>query len=91
MINIHNNKFLDMYATLTDNGVRFYYSNDDLYLGEVTKLDLDDNNKLEMQIEFNDTHIIEIEDFLNNHTKENINYYDWEGVRLFDDLLKEAQ
>ena len=91
MINNHDNKFLDMYSTLTDNGVRFYYSNDDMCLCEVTSLQLTEDNKLEMQIEFNNMHIVEIEEFLNNHTKENINYYDWESVRQFDDLLKDAQ
>lgn len=89
MGNNYSERFLDMYTTLSDNGVRFYYSDDDLYLGEVTKLDIRLDNKLEMQIEFNETHIIEIEDFLKNHSKENINYYDWENVRLFDDILKE--
>lgn len=91
MINNSDNKFLDIYTTLIDNGVRFYYSDGDMYLGEVTSLEITDDNKLEMQIEFNEIYIIEIEDFLHNHSKENINYYDWESVRLFDDLLKEAQ
>lgn len=86
---IDNNKFLDMYTVLIDNGVRFYYSDNDMYLGEVTSLAITEDNKLEMQIEFDEMHIIEIEDFLHNHTKENINYYDWESVRLFDYLLKE--
>lgn len=90
MISNNNNKFLDMYTVLIDNGVRFYYSDDDMYLGEVTSLEITEDNKLEMQIEFNEIYTIEIEDFLHNHTKENINYYDWESVRLFDDLLKEA-
>lgn len=85
----YSDRFLDMYTTLVDNGVRFYYSDNDLYLGEVTKLDIRLDNKLEMQIEFNETHIVEIEDFLHNHSKENINYYDWENVRIFDDILKE--
>lgn len=91
MMDNNENSFLSMYTSLTDNGVRFYYSDDDMYLGEVTELKLTESNTLEMQIEFNDIHIIEIEDFLHNHTKENINYYDWENVRLFDDLLKDAQ
>ncbi|MGL5086166.1 MAG: hypothetical protein ACRC68_10715 [Clostridium sp.] len=91
MIDNNDNNFFSVYTSLTDNGVRFYYSDGEMYLGEVTELKLTDDNKLEMQIEFNEIYIIEIEEFLNNHTKENINYYDWESVRLFDDLLKDAQ
>ena len=91
MIDNYNNKFLDAYSNLIDNGVRFYYSDGDMYLGEVTSLSLTVDNKLEMQIEFDEVHIVEIEDFLSNHSKENINYHDWESVRLFDNLLKEAQ
>ncbi|MGL5351748.1 MAG: hypothetical protein ACRDA5_00335 [Clostridium sp.] len=91
MMGNSENNFLSMYTNLTDNGVRFYYSDDDMYLGEVTALQLTEDNKLEMQIEFNEIYIIEIEEFLHNHTKENINYYDWECVRMFDDLLKDAQ
>ncbi|MEG0857820.1 MAG: hypothetical protein RSG52_15245 [Terrisporobacter sp.] len=86
---INSSKFLDSYISLVDNGVRFYYSDENMYLGEVTSLDIIEDSKLEMQIEFNETHIIEIEDFLQNHTKENITYHDWENVRIFDDLLKE--
>ena len=91
MVDNYKNKFLDVYNELIDNGVRFYYSDGDMYLGEVTSLEITEDNKLEMQIEFNEIYIIEIEDFLYNHSKENINYYDWESVRLFDDLLKEVQ
>lgn len=86
---INKDKFLDMYTDLVDNGVRFYYSDEDMYLGEITNLDIIEDNKLEMQIESNETHIIEIDDFLHNHTKEGISYHDWENVRIFDDLLKE--
>lgn len=86
---INKSEFLDMYTGLVDNGVRFYYSDEDMYLGEVTNLDNLEDNKLEMQIEFNEIHIIEVEDFIHNHTKENITYHDWESIRLFDELLKE--
>lgn len=86
---INNDKFLEIYSSLVDNGVRFYYSDEDLYLGEVTSLDIVEDSKLEMEIDFNDTHIVGIEDFLENHTKGNITYHDWESIRIFDELLKE--
>lgn len=87
----YNNKFLDVYNELIDNGVRFYYSDGDMYLGEVTSLDITSDNKLEMEIEFNEIFIVEIDEFLHNHSKENVNYHHWESIRLFDNLLKEGQ
>lgn len=87
----YNNKFLDVYNELIDSGVRFYYSDGDMYLGEVTSINLTSNNKLEMQIEFNEIFIVEIDEFLHNHSKENINYHHWETIRLFDNILKEWQ
>lgn len=88
---IDNNEFLEVYNTLIDNGVRFYYSDEDMYLGEITSLELTSDNKLEMEIEFNEIFIVEIDEFLYNHSKENVNYHNWESIRLFDNLLKEEQ
>ena len=88
---IDNNEFLEVYNTLIDNGVRFYYSDEDMYLGEITSLELTSDNKLEMEIEFNEIFIVEIDEFLYNHSKENVNYHNWESIRLFDNLLKNGQ
>lgn len=88
---IDNNEFLEVYNTLIDNGVRFYYSDEDMYLGEITSLELTSDNKLEMEIEFNEIFIVEIDEFLYNHSKENVNYHNWESIRLFDNLLKDGQ
>lgn len=84
---VDNNEFLEVYNTLIDNGVRFYYSDEDMYLGEITSLELTSDNKLEMEIEFNEIFIVEIDEFLHNHSKENVNYHNWESIRLFDNLL----
>ena len=55
-------ELMDIYETLVDAGVTFYYEDEEIFT-------------------------VEVKDFINNHSKEGMNYHCFETVRKFDKLL----
>ena len=80
-------EILELYETLIENGVVFYYGSESIATGEVTNFNVINNN---IEIELNDfeTYAISIEDFIENHSKEGANYHTWSEIRNFDNKIR---
>ncbi|MDY6227614.1 MAG: hypothetical protein SPH93_08115 [Clostridium sp.] len=80
-------EILELYETLIDNGVTFYYGSESIPTGEVTKFDILEDKRI--QIELNDFEVyeIDIDDFIEYHSKEGSNYHTWPDIRKFDTKL----
>ena len=60
-------EILELYETLIDNGVTFYYGSESIPTAEVTKFDILEDKRI--QIELNDFEVyeIDIDDFIEYH------------------------
>lgn len=79
----------EVYDTLIELGVVFYYGGENFQQGEITDIEFREDNVI--KLELNDYEILEIhiDDFIENHSKEGNNYHTWHLSRGFDNLLSE--
>lgn len=84
-------KLIDLFNRLTASGVIFYYGDDEVEFGEVTKICDINNEFITIEIEEEIIKDISMENFKVFHSKENINLYDWVEVREFDRLIEEVE
>lgn len=97
MIEDLKEEILETYESLVDNGVVFYYGSETIETGEITNFnitidnDFENDNKINVEIELNDfeTYEITIDDFIEYHSKEGVNYHTWPDVRKLDKNLSE--
>ena len=68
-------KLMESYDTLVELGVIFHYGSEEIEQGEITSIEF-------TEVEVN------LEDFIENHTKEGNNYHTWNVSREFDNLLE---
>ena len=80
-------EILELYETLIDNGVTFYYGSESIPTGEVTRFDILEDNRIEIELNDFEIYEIEINDFIENHSKEGANYHTWPDIRKFDNKL----
>lgn len=80
-------EILELYETLIENGVTFYYGSESIPTGEVTKFDILEDSKLEIELEGFETYEVDIDDFIEYHSKEGVNYHTWPDCRKFDAKL----
>lgn len=84
-------KIIDLYESLTDSGVVFYYGDDEIDFGEITSIINCDSEFIDIEIDEKLTKKVSLDDFKIYHFKENINLYDWADVREFDRLIDEIE
>lgn len=77
-------EILELYDTLIENGVTFYYGSESIPTGEVTKFNIIEDSKVEIELNDFETYEIDIYDFIENHSKEGANYHTWPDIRNFD-------
>lgn len=82
---IMEEKFRDLLA----NGVKFYYQDPNIDFSEITDIVLLDDEFLKIELNSKDKYKISINKFKNYHSKDNLNYYNWQEIREFDSLLNE--
>ncbi|GAB6168680.1 hypothetical protein JCM1393_11400 [Clostridium carnis] len=82
-------EILELYNILVENGVIFYYGSESIATGEITNLNINDNGTVIIEINSFENYEIDIEDFIENHSKEGVNYHSWQYVRAFDNKLIE--
>jgi len=80
-------EIIELYETLVDNGVTFYYGSESIPTGEVTKFDLLNGEIIEIELDDFETYEINIDDFIEHHSKEGANYHTWPDCRKFDNKL----
>ena len=82
-------EILELYETLIENGVNFYYGSETISTGEVTKFDILEDNIIEIELDDYETYQIDIDDFIEYHSKEGANYHTWPDIRKFDNKISE--
>lgn len=82
-------KIIELYTTLVELGVVFYYGNEIIPIGEITDIEFMDNEEVRILLNEFEEYIINIEDFQENHYKTGVNYHSWEAARVFDCLISE--
>ncbi|MDV4152348.1 hypothetical protein R0131_16095 [Clostridium sp. AL.422] len=82
-------EIIELYETLVDNGVAFYYGSESISTGEVTRFDILEDNIIEIELDDYETYEINIDDFIEYHSKEGANYHTWPDIRKFDNKLYE--
>lgn len=81
-------RIIDLYISLTESGVRFYYEDDTNPFSEIKELNSCDEEYIEFTTDEENQVKVYLEDFRIYHSKENINLYDWVELREFDRLLE---
>jgi len=84
-----SDRIIDLYISLTESGVRFYYEDDTNPFSEIKELNSCDEEYIEFTTYEENQVKVSLEDFRTYHSKENINLYDWVEIREFDSLLEE--
>ena len=79
---------LELFEALVDNSIIFYYGSESIPTGEITKFNILNNN-IEIQIDDFETYEVNIDEFIEYHSKEGANYHTWPDIRKFDKKLEE--
>ncbi len=82
-------RIIDLYISLTESGVRFYYEDDTNSFSEIKELNSCDEEYIEFTTYEENQVKVSLENFRICHSKENINLYDWVEIREFDRVLEE--
>lgn len=82
------NEIKELFTTLFESGVRFYYGDEDYEPGEITSINDYKDGYLYITLDEERDAQISLEDFRVYHSKENINLYDWVNVREFDRMIE---
>lgn len=80
-------EILDLYETLIENGVIFYYGSESIPAGEITRFSILENEIIEIELDELETYEIDIDNFIECHCKEGANYHTWPDIRKFDTKL----
>ena len=90
MILLENLKeeILELYEILIENGIVFYYGSETISTGEVTRFDILEDNIIEIELDDYETYQIDIDDFIEYHSKEGANYHTWSEIRNFDNKIR---
>ena len=71
-------ELIEIYETLVD---------EEISHGEVTSLTFNEDDTVDIELDESENFTVEVKDFINNHSKEGMNYHCFETVRKFDKLL----
>ena len=82
-------EIIELYETLVDNGVTFYYGSESIATGEVTRFNILSDEIIEIELDDFETYEINIDDFIEYHSKEGANYHTWPDIRKLDRKLDE--
>ena len=80
-------EILELYETLIDNGITFYYGSESIATGEITSLDILEDNIIKIELDEFQVYEISIDDFIEYHSKEGANYHTWPDIRNFDNKI----
>lgn len=82
-------EIIELYETLVDNGVTFYYGSESIATGEVTNFNILSEEIIEVELDGFETYEINIDNFIEYHSKEGANYHTWPDIRNFDKKIEE--
>lgn len=84
-------RIIELFNRLTASGVVFYYGDEEIEFGEITRIVQCNNDFITIEVGEELEKDVALEDFKTFHSKENINLYDWVEVREFDRLIEEIE
>ena len=79
----------EMYNSLIELGVIFYFGSNSVEHGEITNINFNEDDTIDIEIDEEFNYKISYEDFYENHSKEGSNYHTWALSREFDSLILE--
>lgn len=80
-------ELMELYESLVEAGVTLYYEDEEIAHGEVTSLTFNEDDTVDLELDESENFTVEIKSFVENHSKEGMNYHCFETVRKFDKLL----
>ena len=80
-------ELIESFDTLVELGVIFYYGNEEIEQGEITKIEFTEYDTVKLELDECTEVEVELQDFIENHSKEGNNYHTWNVSRQFDNLL----
>lgn len=81
-------EILELYETLIENGVIFYYGSESIAIGEITRFDILNNEIIEIELDEVEVYEVIIDNFIEYHSKEGANYHTWPDIRKIDQKLE---
>lgn len=82
-------EILELYESLIENGVTFYYGSESIPAGEITRFSILNDELIEIELDEHETYEIDIDNFIECHSKEGANYHTWPEIRKFDKKIDE--
>lgn len=80
-------KIIEIYDTLIELGVIFYYGSESISSGEITSIEFTEDDTVKLKLDDFDEVEVDLDDFIENHSMEGNNYHTWNLSREFDSLL----
>lgn len=80
-------KLIEIYDTLLELGVIFYYGSESVSSGEITSIEFTEDDTVKLKLDDLDEVEVDLDDFIENHSMEGNNYHTWNLSREFDNLL----
>ena len=80
-------ELMELYESLVEAGVTFYYEDEEIAHGEITNITFNEDDTIDIELDESENFTVEIKDFVENHSKEGMNYHCFEAVRKFDKLI----
>ena len=82
-------ELIEIYDSLIELGVIFYYGSESVEHGEITTIEFTEDNTVKLELDESNEVEIELDDFIENHLLQGNNYHTWHLSRAFDNLLSE--
>ena len=82
-------KVTELFEALIDLEVRFYYESETVPNTEILSIEVNEDGTITIDGFDNEEYIVEIEDFIDNYSKEGMNYHSWNLARNFDDAIND--
>lgn len=88
MIKDKTEELIESFDTLVELGVVFHYGSDEIEQGEITKIEFTEDDTVRMELDESTEVEVDLQDFIENHSKEGNNYHTWNVSRQFDRACK---
>lgn len=81
--------FFNIYNTLIESEMVFYYGSEIVPYGKITELEINKEQDIDIEVNGVERYTVDYEEFQENHLKEGMNYHTWQQVREFDNKLED--
>ena len=81
-------ELIESFYTLIEWGVIFHYGSEEIEQGEITKIEFTEDYTVKLELDESTEVEVDLQDFIENHSKEGNNYHTWNVSRQFDNLLE---